>query len=83
MIPNLLIDIEILWLYYKQAKRKSLLSLEMSTKEDQENLKEFTETLHSQKRSNRLTQLGYVMIKIFIRQARLPICSSTLFKPVT
>ncbi len=83
MIPNQLLNIEVLWLYYEQAKRKSLLSMEMTTKEDRESLKEFTEMLHNKDRSDRLAQLGYVLIKIFIRQSRLPICCSTLFKPVT
>ena len=80
LIPNLLLDLEILWLYHEKTKRESLLSHTMDTKEDQDNLLEFVQMCTNKERANRRAELGFYLIKQFINKSRLPICCSALFK---
>jgi hypothetical protein len=83
MIPNPLLDLEILWLYHEKAKRESLLRHTMTTKEDRDNLLEFVQMCTNKKRADRRAELGLHLIKQFINKSRLPIGCSTLFKPST
>ena len=56
--PNILLDLEVLWLYHEKAKRETLLSLDMATKEDQDDLLEFVQMCHSKDRADRKAPIG-------------------------
>jgi len=80
MKTNPLIDIEILWLYHEKAQRESLLRHAMKTKEDRENLLRFVELCHNKEIADKKAELGFSLIKSFIKKNRLPIFCSNLFK---